>query len=317
LQLELYYFISLLSFKLAETNDNKQENDKNKTIKIFENFSAKEDFYINLTNICSLFLLCIDSFNSITCLNSSQKNMFKNEIDNFKYTLYDLISMYSKYGCKINTYFLGLFVEKITKKKYFEYSVFILTFEFYDINNNEVFSVLFNYLSHISIEECDNNQLKTIFLKLIEFDKIYLNDNIKKDTKKEYSKIMRYLIKTSINEDLSECYKYYRKNLKKLKENFERKNLDLYNEQKIEEEDIYTYNKSFRKSKSENYTNIKNKSRKSSLYNKFDDSKDMNDLENLDYLILIYKHLKNLYIGINTVKKKVHRIMLQQTRHNM
>ena len=304
LQLELYYFISLLSFKLAETNENKQENDKNKTIKIFENFSAKEDFYINLTNICSLFLLCIDSFNSITCLNSSQKNMFKNEIDNFKYTLYDLISMYSKYGCKINTYFLGLFVEKITKKKYFEYSVFILTFEFYDINNNEVFNVLFNYLSHISIEECDCNQLKMIFLKLIDFDKIYLNDNIKKDTKKEYSKIIRYLIKKSVDEKLNDCYKYYRKNLKKIKEELENKNLVLNSKQKIEEEDIYTNNKSFRKSKSENYTNIKIKSRKSSLYNKFDDSKDMNDLENLDYLILIYKHLKNLYIGINTVKKK-------------
>ena len=300
MQLELYYFISLLSFKLSETNENKQEDDKNETIKVFKNLSEKEDFYINLTNICSLFLLCVDSFNSITCLNSSQENMFQNEIDNFKYTLYDLISMYSKYGCKINTYFLGLFVEKITKKKYFEYSIFILTFEFYDINNNEVFSVLFNYLSHISIEECDNNQVKTIFLKLIDFDKIYLNDNIKKDTKKEYSNIMRYLIKKSVDEKLNECYKYYRKNLKRLKEKFESKNLDLLKDQKIEEEDIYTNNKSFRKSKSENYTNIKIQSRKSSLYNKFD----KNELENLDYLILIYKYLKNLYIGINTIKKK-------------
>ena len=305
LQLELYYFISLLSFKISEANESKQETDKIYTNKIFENFSDQEDFYINLTNICSLFLFCIDTFNSITCLNNSQKNIFQNEIDNFKYTLYDLISIYSKYGCKINTYFLGLFVEKITKKKYFEYSVFILTFEFYDINNNEVFSVLFNYLSHISIEECDNSQIKTIFLKLIDFDKIYLSDNIKKDTKKEYSKIMRYLIKVSIDEKINECFSYYRKNLKKLKKEFERKNLNLYDEQKIEEEDIYTKNyKSFKKSKSDTLTNVKIKSRKSSLYNKFDDSKDKIELQNLDYLILIYKHLKNLYIGINTVKNK-------------
>ena len=305
LQLELYYFISLLSYNLSEINENKQEFDKNKTIKIFENFNDEEDFYINLTNICSLFLFCIDSINSITCLNSSQENMFQNEINSFKYTLNDLISMYSKYGYKINIYFLSIFVEKITKKKYFEHSVFILTFDFYDINNDEVFSVLFNYLSHISIEECDTNQLKTIFLKIIDFDKIYLNDKIKKDTKKEYSKIMRYLIKTSVEEKLNECYSYYIKNLKKLKEEFENKNKKLYNEQKIEEEDIYLgINKSFRKSKSENYSNIKIKSRKSSLYNKFDDSKDKNKLQNLDYLILICKHLKNLYIGINTVKKK-------------
>jgi len=38
------------------------------------------------------------------------------EINNFKYTLYDLISMYSKYRCKMNTYFLGLFLIKLRRK---------------------------------------------------------------------------------------------------------------------------------------------------------------------------------------------------------
>jgi len=303
LQLELYYFISLLSFKISEINENNPNNssDKNKNIKIFKNFNDEEDFYINLTNICSLFLFCIDSINSITCLNSSQESMFQNEIDNFKYTLYDLISMYSKYGCKMNTYFLGLFVDKITKKKYFEHSVFILTFDFYDINNNEVFNVLFNYLNHISTEECDINQLKKIFLKLIDFDKIYLNDKIEKNTKKEYSKIMRFLIKASIEEKLTECYDFYRKNLKKLRAQFEKKNMNVNNEQNIEEEDFYN---DFDKS-NENTIKIKNKSRKSSLYKQsFDLNDKSNELNNLDYLILIYKHLKNLYIGISNVKKK-------------
>ena len=312
LQLELYYFISLLSSKIAEINENNPDNanDKSKNVKIFTNFSDKEDFYINLTNICSLYLFCVDSFNSITCLNSSQESMFQNEIDNFKYTLYDLISMYSKYGCKMNTSILYLFVDKITKKKYFEHSVFILTFDFYDINNNQVFNVLFNYLNHISIEECDNNQLKTIFLKLIDFDKIYLNDKISKETKKEYSKIMRFLIRTSIEEKLTECESFYRKNLKKLKEEFEKKNLNLNNEQNLEEEDI---NKDFDKNNiktnseeiNDNTIKVKNKSRKSSSYKQsFDANEKNNELTNLDYLILIYKHLKNLYIGISNNKKK-------------
>jgi hypothetical protein len=280
LQLELYYFISLLSSKISEINGNKPDNDnnKNKNITIFTDINDKEDFYINLTKICSLFLFCIDSFNSITCLNSSQESMFQNEIDNFKYTLYDLVSMYSKYGCKINNYFLAIFVDKITKKKYFEHSVFILTFDFYDINNNEVFNVLFNYLNHISIEECDSNQLKKIFLKLIDFDKIYLNDKIAKETKKEYSKIMRFLIKASIEEKLSECYNFYRTNLKKLKEDFEKKNLNYNNGQNIEEEDFNkNYNKSYSEDISENMIKIKNKSRKSSCYKKSLDSNDKNN----------------------------------------
>ena len=68
----------------------------------------------------------------------------------------------NKYGCRIKAYFLSIFVEKINEKKYFEYCLFILTFEYYDINNNEVFDVLFNYLSHISIDYCDNNQIKQL-----------------------------------------------------------------------------------------------------------------------------------------------------------
>ena len=132
LKLELYYFKSLLSSKLDNVND------KRKNITIFKNFND-EDFYSYLTNIYSLFLFCIDSFNSITCLNKSQKSVLQNEIDNFKYSIYDLISIYSKYGCKMNSIFLGLFMDKITKKKYFEQIVFFLTFDFYDINNNEEF----------------------------------------------------------------------------------------------------------------------------------------------------------------------------------
>jgi hypothetical protein len=178
LQLELYYFISLISDKISETKD------KNTKIKIFSNALEEEDFYLNISKICSLFFFCIDSVNSLSCLNKSQEELIENETNNFKYTLIDLISIYSKYDCKIKTYFLSLFVEKITEKKYFDYCIFVLSFDFYDLNNNEVLNILFNYLNHISKYDCDNNQMNQIFNKIMDFDKIYLTDKVDKSIKK-------------------------------------------------------------------------------------------------------------------------------------
>ena len=321
LQLELYYFISVISSKISEIKDET----KLKKFKIFENNVDEEDFYLNISKICSLFFFCLDTLNSITCLNSSQEKMIQKEIDNFKYTLIDLISIYCKYGCKMKTYFLSLFVEKISEKKYFEYCLFILSIEFYDINNNEVFDVLFNYLNHISIEYCDNNQIKQLFIKLITFDKIYLNDEIKKSTKQEYSKLIRALIKIIIKEEVRECYRPFRKALKRLKEKLEKNNRynsvsNIQEEEYINENDKKTYKNSFDDTnniinENNSNTNIKGKysSRKLSILNnkENDESKSAsnnnelnNNENNLDTLILIYKYLKNLYIAINDSKKK-------------
>ena len=297
LKLELYYFKSLLSSTL--------DNDKRNNIAVFKN--SINLFFENLANIYSLFLFCIDYFNSITCLNDSQINLLQSEIENFKFALYDLISIYSKYGCKMNSIFLDSFIDKIEKKNYFEYIEIFLTFEFYDINNNEVFNVLFHHLNHISLEELNNYQIKEIFIKLIDFDKIYLNDKIKKNTKKEYSKFMRLLIKTSIEEKVDECCNFYLKGLKKLKEELEINN--IYNEQKIKKEDfINDYDrkniKLHSEEKKENIIKVKNSLKKSSFNQQSFNSNDKNnEFKNLDYLILIYKHLKNLYIGINNIKK--------------
>ena len=298
LKLELYYFKSLLSSTL--------DNDKRNNIAVFKN--SINLFFENLANIYSLFLFCIDYFNSITCLNDSQINLLQSEIENFKFALYDLISIYSKYGCKMNSIFLDSFIDKIEKKNYFEYIEIFLTFEFYDINNNEAFNVLFHHLNHISLEELNNYQIKEIFIKLIDFDKIYLNDKIKKNTKKEYSKFMRLLIKTSIEEKVDECCNFYLKGLKKLKEELEINN--IYNEQKIKKEDfINDYDrkniKLHSEEKKENIIKVKNSLKKSSFNQQSFNSNDKNnEFKNLDYLILIYKHLKNLYIGINNIKKK-------------
>ena len=322
LQLELYYFISLLSSRLSEIKEDKDKNPKN--FQLFENSLEEEDFYLNISKICSLFFVCLDSLNNITCLNSAQEKMIQKEVDNFKYTLIDLVSIYSKYGCKIKTYFLSLFVEKISEKKYFEHCLFILTFEFYDINNNEVFNILFNYLNHISIELCDNNQVKQLFIKLIDFDKIYLSPEIQKTTKKEYSKLIRALMKASIDAQIFECSSHFRKKLKNLKKSLEKNNMFKSISNIQEEEDINENEKKQFKTSFCETNNINNKddinlkqnskSRKMSI-NKREKEKDLeknsNDNDesnycedNLNILILIYKYLKNLYISINDIKKK-------------
>ena len=320
LQLELYYFISILSSKLSEIKEDKDK--KPQSFKLFENSLEEEDFYLNISKICSLFFICLDSFNNITCLNSIQEKMIKKEVDSFKYTLIDLVSIYSKYGCRIKTYFLSLFVEKISEKKYFEYCLFILTFEFYDINNNEVFNILFNYLNHISIELCDNNQIKDLFIKLIDFDKIYLSKEIQKTTKKEYSKLIRALMKKSINDKIVECSSHFRKKLKNLKKSLEKNNMftnvsNILEEEDINENDKKPFKSSFDETNNDNNTKTKQNSRKVSTNKKEKEKEkekqevktqkdnDSNNSENnLDILILIYKYLKNLYISINDIKKK-------------
>ena len=310
LQLELYYFISLLSLKLDSKDDKTLDN-----FKIFSNFNDEEEFYLNITKICSLFFICLDSFYSVTWLNNTQENLIQNEIDNFKFTLIDLISIYSKYGCQIKTYFLSLFAEKINEKKYFNYCLFILTFEYYDMNNNEVFDVLFNYLNHMSLDDYDNEQIKKMFEKLLDFDKIYLSQNIKKSTKKEYSKLMRTIIRKIIDDDLNKCFSPYRRKLRQFKQKLEKTNM-FKNEYNIQEEDYIneTDKKCSRTSLDEidNDNNNKTKviSRKESTYKNENEESDTinnnddNNENNLDTLILLYKYLKNLYIGINNVKKK-------------
>ena len=321
LQLELYYFISLISLKISEIKDEK----KLKNFKVFEDPSDEEEFYLNISKICNLFFFCLDSLNSITCLNNSQEKMIQKEIDNYKYTLVDLISIYCKYGCKIKTYFLSLFVEKISEKKYFDYCLFALTIDFYDINNNEVFDVLFNYLNHISIEYCDNNQIKQLFIKLITFDKIYLNDGIKKTTKAEYSKLMRSLINIIIKEQVNECYSPFRKRLKKLKDNLEKNNMfhsvsnieeeenNNENDKKIDKNSFDDTNNNMSDNNSNNIAKDRYRGKKLSSVDKKENDEfknqsktyELNNNEkNLEILTLIYKYLKNLYLAINDSKKK-------------
>ena len=301
LQLELYYFINILSLQL---NDEKNDINSKNVI----NLNDKQDVYLNISRICSLFFFCIDYLNSNTIMNNSQYFLLKKEVENFKYTLIDLISIYSKYNCKIKIYFLSLFVEKISEKKYFDYCLFILTFEFYDINDNEAFDALFNYLNQVSIDDCDNNQIIKLFEKIIDFDKIYTSNEIKKNTKKEYSKLMRYLIKKSIDEQIEDCFNLYRKRIKKLKEEFVKNNSDDIQEEECNNE----FEGRSNRISSDDYNNegINNANGRTSSKisgNKNtseNDNNSTNEIKNINSIKLLYKYLKNLYIGINGVKKQ-------------
>ena len=288
LQLELYYFINILSFQIKENKEN-----KNNLIQLKE----QQDVYLNVSRICSLFFFCLDSFNSNILINKSQKDLIQKEIDNFKYTLNDLISIYSKYNFKIKTYFLSLFVEKISEKKYFEYCLFIFTFDYYEINDNEAFDVLFNYLNHISIDDCDNSQIKELFTRLLDFDKIYLSKEIQKNTKKEYSKLMKYLIKKSLDQQIEDCFFQYRTKLKTLKKELTNNNIII----DIQEEELNNENDN--RHSSDDYNENTRKISRTSSNTKNGNKEEYNN-KNIEILKLLYKYLKNLYIGVNDLKTK-------------
>ena len=302
LQLELYYLMGVISIKIEEKIKDKDA----KNIQIFDSILDEEDFYTYLTEICNFFFICIDSLNSSICFNIMQTEMFQKEIQNFNYTLIDLVTILSKYNCKIKIYFLMLFCQKIKEKKYFDYCSFILNFQFYDSSDNEIFNAIFSELNHIIKDDCDSIQLKTLFIKLIGFDKLYLAENLDKSIKNEYSKLMRLLLKKSMDEELKECLDEYKKRVKQLKSDFSNDNLlDVSNIQ--EEEYLYGSEKRSYKLSMDSTNNKEGNiikegsSRKESSYrNESVESKTSNasNDKNLENLILIYKYLKNLYISI-------------------
>ena len=309
LQLELYYLISVISIKIEDKISDK------KNIKIFNDDFEEEDFYTHLTQICTFFFFCIDLFDSSICFNSKQTEIFQKEIDNFKYTLIDLVTILNKYNCKIKIYFLALLCQKMKEKKYSDYCSFILNIELYETADNQIFNAIFSEINHILKDEYDNSQIQTIFMKLIEYDKLYIMENIDKSNINEYSKIMRLLLKTSINENLRKCYNKYKKRLKQLITEFSNNNLinDISN---IQEED---YNNGSDNHSKKFSLDLTNHHEDINIINdidsrKWSDNKNENseyninnekgNKKNLNCLILIYKYLKNLYISINDNKNK-------------
>jgi len=106
LELELYYFISiigtystLINKKEGETQETKEENELNQQIlKLGE---EKQDLYYKLKYIFNLFLYCLKT------MNKAQEKQNQKDVANFFCTLNYLIELNSKNGFKIDFMFLN------------------------------------------------------------------------------------------------------------------------------------------------------------------------------------------------------------------
>ena len=65
-----------------------------------------------------------------------------------------------------------------SEKKYSDYCSFILNIELYETADNQIFNAIFSEINHILKDEYDNSQIQTIFMKLIEYDKLYIMENM-------------------------------------------------------------------------------------------------------------------------------------------
>ena len=270
LQTELFYLIGVFS-NLIKSNGNI----------ILEEKDISE-MNLNLTKILSLFFYC---FNSKIYF----EDYHQNEISNFFYTLNDIISIYAKYGFKIRSLLLSLIINNLqnllTNNLLIEQCEFIFKYELYDINDTKIFILLFQSLStFIEGYEYFNNKniIKFIFEKMISFDKIYLNENISKESKKRYTELIQKLIMMSLKEKKNLFFnKIYFQRLKQIKEEVE-----------INSTENYIYGKNIFDDFDSNKENQNEK------YNK---SNSQNNIQNkLINIKLLYKYLKNIFIAIDS-----------------
>ena len=102
--MQLYFLLGLLSFKIKE----KSKLNNNKETNICLDEDEIKEMNENLNNIFQLFFSFI---NSKTFIN--QQNKDDDAINNFFYTLNDLISIGVKYGFKIREILLNLIINKL------------------------------------------------------------------------------------------------------------------------------------------------------------------------------------------------------------
>ena len=291
LQLQLYYLLGILSYITKKDESTKN----NPNINFSENDIKEINF--NLTKIITLFFYCYNS----KIYTKDQK-----QIDNFLYTLNDVISAYNKYGFKIRKLLLSLFINNLQSlllnNSLADKCEFIFNYDYYDIKDKEIFVFLFQSLSNFidSYEYLNDKKIiKFILEKIINFDKIYLNENnsISKDSKKKYSQLIQKLIANSLENKEDIFFEIYLKKLKQIKEDFkitlfswEEDNNSLnFNNYFVEDNNTTTNDFDSAEESEDN----KKESRNSSINIK------KNKLINVK---LLYKYLKNLFVVIDSPK---------------
>ena len=311
LELELYYFMGVVDwYSTNKTNNEKdgifqfEEKEKEDLFDEVQKLGDEKDLlYFKLQYIFNLFLYCLQT------LNSTQEKRNKKDIDNFFYTLNNLISLTSKNGFKIDLMFLSSVISHlnllIEKDIFFDHCGFILEYESYDPNDDKVFELLFQTIL-IYLDEYKENFLSPkIFSKILDFDKVYLSEKLK-DSRKIYSQLIRkYLSLALMNNE--ECFKIFVKKLKDLKGNKQFQLAEnLYNNN-IAEEEIQEESESNLKSPKHN--------RRSdiSINKKLEDiiakEKEKEEKET-EKLILMYKSLRNLYLCLDKKNSTTHDIFI-------
>ena len=294
-ELQLYYFIGVMgSYSLINKEKNRPHTELDN--KIMELSEEKDSLYLKLQSICNLFLYCYQNMNEI------QEKKNENDINNFFITLNNLISLNSKNDFKINMIFLLSIINHLTllinKNKFFNYFAFIFEYESYAPHDDKIFELLFQTIL-IYLDEYNTNFLSTdIFSKLLNFDKLFIDSKILKNTKKIYSALIRKCLSLSLLNNNDECFLIYIKKLKNYttinKPNELYKSFNYITEEDFSED-------------SENIYNLKLEHKKSLKEKKSLTNINLEiEKEEINNLILEYKYLKNLYLSLEDDNKKTH-----------
>ena len=285
LNLELYFLMGVLSYKLAQK---KSANGNNKDEKKYLNENEIKVMNENLNKICSLFF---HFFKPTIYPNLSEKD--KIDINNFFYSLNDLISINVKYGCKISENLLLLIINNFqflfSNDLLINKCDFIFIYDNYDEEDKQVWDKLFiNLISIIdedsfSLENESIKLIKYIFKKIINFQKIYLEENVPKLTKNKYSELIQKLLIISLQEKEYSLLEIYFFNLEKI----------------IDE--IKSYLISFEEAN--NIFNIEYSDEElpseSNVFSQEKNERNILDLNKINSIKLIYKYLKNLFIIVD------------------
>ena len=292
LELELYYFIGVIGSysQIKEEKNINNELDK----KIMEINEEKESLYLKLQSICNLFFYCYQNMNEF------QEIKNENDINNFFITLNNLATLNSKNGFKINMIFLSSIINNlyllINKNKFFNYFGFIFEYESYVHNDDKVFEFLFQTII-IYLEQYNTNFLSTdIFSKLLNFDKLFIDDKVLKSTKKIYSTLIRKCLSLSLLNNNDECFLIYIKKLKNFTLANKANELSIINTY-ISEEDFSEDSENIYKLEHKKSLKEKNTLRKISFQNIEKEKEEINNL------IMLYKYLKNLYLCLENDNK--------------
>ena len=183
LNLELNFLIGVLSLKIKEKKLEKKISEDSLMILDKEEIKNMNEH---------LYKICLFFFNIITSnAYSNRLNKDRNIINNFFYTLNDYISIGIKYGFKIGKIILMYIFNNLeflfSNNLLINNCEFIFIYENYNLEDRQIFETLFSNLVKI-IDEIDyatsKENWKYIFFLLNDFEKIYLEENVSKESKK-------------------------------------------------------------------------------------------------------------------------------------